>query len=207
MLNRFWACSCRWARAAHWMRGDWGERPPEAGERDIGARGRSGANGGGAPALRGAAARAWLASPEAHPRPEGRPVPSPRRYLRRVQPAGSRTEMVQGVQPCAGGPTSGDGTSPDNQRSLPRPLSAGVRSAQRWRQTQALSPRATRARAPVGDAGVCCGVGLSGNAILLLPIYKYALLLWRGGRRPGWVTPPAHRGTIAPRLPALKKPG
>ena len=137
MLNRFWACSCRWARAAHWMRGDWGERPPEAGERDIGARGRSGANGGGAPALRGAAARAWLASPEAHPRPEGRPVPSPRRYLRRVQPAGSRTEMVQGVQPCAGGPTSGNGTSPDNQRSLPRPLSAGVRSAQRWRKTEA----------------------------------------------------------------------
>jgi len=23
------------------------------------------------------------------------------------------------------------------------------------------------------DAGVCCGVGFSGNAILLLPIYKY----------------------------------
>ena len=97
------------------------------------------------PRMRGAAARAWLATPEAHPRPEGRPVPSPRRYLRRVQPAGSRTEMVQGVQPCAGGPTSGDGTSAENQRSLPRPLPAGVRSAQRWRTTQA-HPRALPAR-------------------------------------------------------------
>ena len=34
-------------------------------------------------------------------------------------------------------------------------------------------PARYRARAPVGDAGVCCGVGFSGNAILLLPIYKY----------------------------------
>ena len=50
-------------------------------------------------------------------------------------------------------PTRRNGTTPDNQRSLPRPLPAGVRSAQRWRKTEALSPRATRARAPVGVAG------------------------------------------------------
>ena len=40
-------------------------------------------------------------------------------------------------------PTRRNGTTPDNQRSLLRPLPAGVRSAQRWRKTEALSPRAT----------------------------------------------------------------
>jgi hypothetical protein len=148
------------------------------------------------PRMRGAAARAWLATPEAHPRPEGRPVPSPRRYLRRVQPAGSRTEMVQGVQPCAGGPTSGDGTAPDNQRSLLRPLPAGVRSAPRWRKTQAAFP----APLPCGACGRrgCSRCGLlfvtreieehGARQVLRVRVWRVWACVSRG------LSPPAIRG-------------
>ena len=70
----------------------------------------------------------------------------------------SRPAGVASLHRWARGPTSRNGTTPDNQRSLLRPLPAGVRSAPRWQQTQAL-PRALLRACAVGDVGGCSAQG------------------------------------------------
>jgi hypothetical protein len=142
------ACSCRWSRAAHWRRGAWGARPPEVGERDIGARGRSGANGGGAPECEERPpARGWHAGGTSTP---GRPAGAfPARYPRACSRPAAGGRWCKAADTCGGTDErrrdfAGRPTEPSP------PATCGRAKCPTMATNAGASPRAIRARAPSG---------------------------------------------------------
>jgi hypothetical protein len=154
-----WRVSVAPARAAHWRRGAWGARPPEAGERDNGARGRSGVNGGGAPACEERPpAHGWHPRRHIHARKAGRCPPRAATCGACSRPAAGR-RWCKGCSRVRGDRRAATALRRTTNGAFPAryPRACGVpNDGERQRP---LSPRRyPAARAAVGDAAgaACC---------------------------------------------------